>query len=159
MISCCSKLVSDEKLTIPRKDYLGTELRTDGYYYEINNDLTSIYFLYRNGIILYAYSYRNKTLEEIESEIISQIKEGQKIHKSRFGVFIVEGNTITIEQWAASTGFSLPVVRSYGTIQNDSTFLVTKTYSSETQKERSANLLYHFRQFNNKPDSTNVFIQ
>jgi hypothetical protein len=162
-MSCCSKLFSDEKLTLSKTSYLGSELRIDGYYYELHNDLTTVYFLYQDGIILYAYSHRNKNLDEIEMDMLNNDmyngNKNKKGDKTRWGVFLIEGKNIQFERWDASTGGRLPTIKCSGYIVNDTTFHITRTYSSETEKEYFVDWIYHFKQFDNKPDSTNVYIK
>jgi hypothetical protein len=158
--ACCNKLFSDEKLTLPKINYDGNELRTDGYYYEMHDNLTTIYFLYRSGIILYAYSHRNKDLKEIESIMLNNnMYENRKDDKARWGIFLINGNTIQFERWDASSGRGLSTFKCFGYLENDTTFYILKTYSSETKKEYSVNWIYHFKQFDNKPDSTNAYIK
>jgi hypothetical protein len=70
LLSCCNKLFPDEKLTLQRRDYIGKELRTDGYYYYFTQNNTVVYFLYKNGIILCAHSYSSHDLNTIESEMV-----------------------------------------------------------------------------------------
>jgi hypothetical protein len=163
LVSCCSTLFPDEKLTLVKTFYTGNELRMDGYYYEMHNDLTTVYFLYRDGIILYAYSHRNKSLDEIEAEMLNNDmyngNRNKKGDKARWGVFLIDGNNIQFERWDASTGGGLPAIKCSGYIENDTTFRIIRTYSSETKKEYSVDWVYHFKQFANKPDSTNVYIK
>ena len=53
----------------------------------------------------------------------------------------------------------MPVYLDKGEIQNDSTFLITKSIRSKTGEEKELNEIYHFKQFSPKPDSTNVFVK
>jgi hypothetical protein len=160
-ISCCNTLYSDEKLTLPKTPYVGNELQIDGYYYEIHNNLTSVYFLYRDGIILYVYSHQDKNLDKIEIEMLNNnmYNDNKKGDKASWGVFLIDGNTIQFERWDASTGGGLPTIKCSGYIENDTTFHITRTYSSETKKEYLVDLTYHFKPFAHKPDSTNVYIK
>jgi len=163
MCVTCSTFFSDEKLTLPKTPYIDSELQIDGYYYHVNNNLTTIYFLYRDGIILYAYSYRDKNLDEIEREMLNNDmyngNRNNKGDKTRWGVFLVENNNIQFERWDAGTGGGLPTVKNVGYIENDTTFHITRIHRSDTPKAYSGDWVYHFRQFSPKPDSTNVFIK
>lgn len=156
---CCDKFFPDEKLSLEKTPYTGNELRTDGYYYEYNDNLISIYFLYKDGIILYAFSHKEIGLDEIEKEMIeNNMYNDFQADKSRWGLFVVNGKTFQMERWTSSTGFSLPVTRCKGYIENDTTFHITETFQSDTRKYYQGDWVYHFKQFNLKPDSTNNFI-
>ena len=51
-MSSCSKWLENEKLTLQKTPYTGNELRTDGYYYDMEDGkIWSTYFFYRNGIL------------------------------------------------------------------------------------------------------------
>jgi len=157
-MSCCNKLFPDEKLSIQRLDYNGNELRTDGYYYYFSLNNTVVYFLYKNGIILCAASYSSTDLNTVESEMIKVYPDYKK-YKDGWGVFLVNGNKINYEIWNTSTGYSLPVIKCNGIIENDTTFRITETYFSDSKKTDYGETVFHFKQFDNKPDSTNNYIK
>jgi len=157
-MSCCSKIFPDEKLSMQRMDYSGNELRTDGYYYYFTKNNTVVYFLYKNGIILCAHSYSSHDLNTVEVEMVKIYPEIRKL-KDGWGVFLVNDNKIEYEIWNASTGYSLPTIKHIGVIENDTTFRITETYFSDTKKTDYKEFIYRFKQFDNKPDSTNVFIK
>jgi len=149
--------VLDEKLTLQRRDYTGNELKTNGYYYVFRNEnLTSVYFFYRNGIALYLGGYSSNNLDYVESNLI---KEFGKTTKDQWGVFIVNGNSIQYESWTGSSGFSAALDKRSGNIKNDTTIHFTERYSSEYKTTRTIDEVWHFKQFNSKPDSTNNFIK
>jgi len=147
----------DEKLTLKRADYTGNALRTDGYYhaYFCETDISAVMFLYRNGVSLTRGGYSMHILDEIEERIIKQNFET----KTRWGVFIVNGDTIQHERWAESTGFRSCLYRKKGYIVNDSTIHFIEDFLSETKKTYSIDEVWHFKQFDNKPDSTNKYIK
>jgi len=161
-ISCCSKLFPDEKLTIQRADYTGNELKIDGYYYyqEITEKYsnTIVMVLYRNGIVLSCGSFSTTDLNVVEEDMPKRYNLLKK-HKIGWGVFLITDNQISIERWNASTGFSLPIAICKGYIENDSTFHITETYFSDSEKTNYGETVYHFKQFANKPDSTNNYIK
>ena len=143
----------DEKLTMQRSSYLGNDIRLDGYYYNQRKnsgspprDYTTVFFLYRNGIILNAHSYIGTNLDVVEKEMINQYEALQN-QKIGWGIFIVTGNQIEYEQWSTSVGGGLPVFKNNYIIENDTTLI------------NSWGEIYHFRQFSPKPDSTNNFIK
>lgn len=155
LMSCCSALFPDEKLSMQRKGYVGNELRTDGYYYVFKESTTAIYFLYRNGILLSAGGYLSYNLEAIEKVIINKDVKS----KDHWGIFIVDGNSIQYEKWVGSTGFHASLSKSTGYIENDTTIHFTEKYISEAQATHSIDEIWHFKQFDNKPDSTNIYIK
>jgi hypothetical protein len=158
-MSCCNTLFPDEKLSMQRVDYLGNEIRTDGYYYYFTkNNNTVVYFLYKNGIILCAHSYSTHNLNFVEAEMVKIYSEIRK-QKDGWGIFIVDSKKIEYEMWNASTGTSLPSMKCKGYIENDTTFYITETYYSDMKKTESKETVYHFKQFANKPDSTNIYIK
>ena len=154
---CCNKLFPDEKLTLPREDYLGNELRTDGYYYAFfsETNITAVMFLYRNGISISQGGYATRDLDEIEKRVIKD-KFNSKVH---WGVFVVNGNKIQHEKWVGSTGIGAVLNKGTGHIENDTTIHFTERYNSEYQKTHAVDEIWHFKQFNNKPDSTNNYIK
>ena len=156
LFSCCSTLFSDDELTLQRTDYTGNELRTDGYYYVFGpNNNTAIYFLYRNGVILTVGGFLTQNLDSIEKRIIDK-DIGSKDH---WGVFIVNNNFIQYERWAGSTGFSAGLYKCKGNILNNTTIHFIESYNSRTDNTNSIDEIWYFKQFDNKPDSTNNFIK
>jgi hypothetical protein len=85
--------------------------------------------------------------------------DNKKRDKASWGLFLLNGNTIQFERWEASSGGGLPTIKCSGYIENDSTFHILNTYSSESRKDYFGDWIYHFKQFDNKPDSTNVYIK
>jgi hypothetical protein len=165
IISCfygCDKLFPDDNLTLKRVDYNGNELRVDGYYHRFNENEqhphTVIMFLYRNGIVLSCGSYPSLELNIVEAELVKTYPDIRK-NKDGWGVFSITNNQIVIEQWNAPTGISLPTIKRKGYIENDSTFHIIESYFSDINKTYYDEMIYHFKQFDNKPDSTNVFIK
>jgi len=158
ILVACKALNPDENLTIQRVDYTGNELRTDGYYYYFFENNTVVYFLYRNGIILCAHSYPSNDLNFVEKEMVKIYSEIRK-QKFGWGVFLICNNTIEYETWNVPISVSMPIIRCKGYIENDTTFCITESYYSDLKKTEYSNEIYHFKQFNNKPDSTNVYIK
>ncbi|MDR1897735.1 MAG: hypothetical protein LBR10_13185 [Prevotellaceae bacterium] len=156
---CCDKLFPDEKLSLQRIDYKGNELQTNGYYYcyFAQTDVTAIYFLYRNGIIRYIGGYSRYNEDNREQEII---KYYNKSVKTDWGVFVVDANSIQYETWEARpSGVSACIRRRSGYIENDTTFCITESYYSGRNETKQVNEIYHFKQFENKPDSTNIYVK
>jgi len=149
-ISC--KSIFDEKLTLPRRDYTGNELRIDGYYHVSRQENHSaVYFLYRNGIVLFVGGYSDR----FEEKMVNFKSKS----KSDWGVFIVDGNIIQYEKWVGSSNIRACISKYTGHIVNDTTIRFTEYYYSETKNTFSIDEIWHFKQFANKPDSTNKFIK
>ena len=144
----CNKLFRDEKLTLQRTDYNGTEVRTDGYYYSYYvdnvtppNESIVVFFLFRNGVILSAGAYERTNFDILEKSMLKRY-ESLINKKMGWGVFNVSGNKLEYEQWSTSVGGGLPVFRNSYYILNDTTL---RNY---------ADMIYHFKHFSPKPDST-----
>lgn len=157
-MSCRKTLFPDEKLTMERVPYTGSELRIDGYYYlqDEEYEYTTVRFLFANGVILSAGSYSSLDLGVVESRLVQGYNTIED--KIGWGVFAIAGDQIIIEQWNGTTGGGLPIVRSKGHIENDTTFRITELYFSNMNETRYYDRALHFKQFDNKPDSVNSFI-
>jgi len=155
----CNVIYPDEELTIKRQNYKGNELRTDGYYHLFNetNNITVVYYFYRNGIILLGGSFGGNNLNEIEKQLVNpKVKT-----KTNWGVFFIENNTIQYEKWIGSSS-STPkayLFSSKGYILNDTTIHLIEKYYSERKETLAINEIWRFKQFDYKPDSTNVYIK
>jgi hypothetical protein len=157
-LSSCNTLFPDDQLTMQRVDYNGNELRTDGYYYYFvqEQNRTVIYFLYKNGVILWYGTYLTFNIDDIEKEIVNKSFKS----KDHWGVFIVNSNIIQYEMWIeAPSGVRACINRCSGYIENDSTLCFTESYNSGRNETRQIDEVWHFKQFDNKPDSTNVYIK
>jgi hypothetical protein len=155
----CSTIFPDDNLTLKRVDYKGNELRIDGYYYCYfeKTDITVIYFLFRNGIIRNTGGYSRYNEDNREQEMVSYYG---KSTKTDWGVFVIDGNKIQYEKWIeAPSGVRASINRRSGYIENDTTFHITESYYSGTGETKQVDEVWHFKQFDNKPDSTNVYIK
>jgi len=159
LLAGCNRLFPDEELMLQKADYKGNELKINGYFYHFQQQPsgTIVKYLYRNGIILSGYYHSTTDLNEVEIEMVKEYDLLQK-DKSRWGVFVINGNSIQYSAWSTSVGGGLPSFKCLGVIENDTTFRITKSINSNG-KEFSENKIYHFRQFSPKPDSTNVYIK
>lgn len=160
LMSCCSTLFPDEKLTLDRMDYNGNELRMDGYYYCYfeNTDITVVYFLFRNGILRYTGGYSRYNEDNREKEMVSYYDRFTP--KTDWGLFVINDNKIQYEKWIeAPSGIKAAINRRSGYIENDTTIHFTESYNSGTGEIKQVDEVWHFKQFANKPDSTNVYIK
>ena len=158
-ISCRKTLCKDDDLTLSRVEYKGSELKLNGYYFRsIDDDRLELMVLYRNGIIF------TTNVGEIKSKWWeSQFMDGSfgrkvGLAKYEWGLFLINNNTIKIEKWYINE-CGLPVYLSNGELLNDSTFILKESRrSKDGSNYRTYNLIYHFKKFSPKPDSTNTFI-
>ena len=159
-MSCCSSLFSDEKLSMKRVDYHGNELKIDGYYYHYHQEpeSTQILFLYRNGVLLLTRFFPSHDLDYVEKTMLTEYDKIRE-DKIRWGVFLILDDRIEYEKWNGSTGIGLPIIKRKGIIENDTTFRIIETYFSDSKETDYKELIYHFKQFSPKPDSTNVYIK
>jgi len=160
----CKKEKLDDKLTMQRKEYIGNQLRIDGYYYYKygNPEYISMQFMYKNGIIM-DMGVSNKNIDAIETEILTpEYINAIKKYKCNWGVFQIENTSIKFEKWyPVSDGVYHAYVRS-GAILNDTTFVINESYRFQDGQKteiRSLNEIYRFKNFSPKPDSTNSFIE
>ena len=146
----------DDKCTLEQRDYVGNNLRVDGYYYEDveKEDYTTIFILYRNGVVL---TPGNPKMTEADNYVAKWNKNDfYKETISIWGLFEVEDSVVSLEYYLPSMyGHHTYLMR--GTILNDTTFSMTEGKRSDQSKYESINRLYRFRQTDAKPDSTNIF--
>jgi hypothetical protein len=139
-----------EELSFQRMNYIGNELRIDGYYYCHYEDRIIVYFLFRNGVIKLCGS--PSSIQDFENRNTPCSGSSSKIG---WGVFIVEKDIIKHEIWRGSPGFEiLPTEISEGKILNDTIFHIILSYRQDGSERKMVDKMYHFRQFSPKPDST-----
>ena len=161
----CSIFENDENLSMQRRDYIGNELRTDGYYYYyqwhnyLNKEQIVVVSLYRNGIIR-ACGGGYDSFQDFESRIAIINTATSNPNKSPWGIFIVEGNVIKYEKWYGARALEPYRTRIYaGKILNDTTFQITEAYRPNNSERQVYDWIFHFKQFSPKPDSTTVYIK
>jgi hypothetical protein len=153
---------SDEAIRLQRMDYIGNELRTDGYYFsEFDSGgvlANQIYFFYKNGVILYGFSPKLSETQIIEDRYRNGEFYDQVIDKKwAWGVYRVFGNEIEWEKWGVGEPPLKTVLKS-GFIINDTTFHITNLSNPDGSDSEVIDELYRFKAFSPKPDSTNTFI-
>jgi hypothetical protein len=154
------------KLLIHRKDVNTSTLNLNGYYFleesGENKGLKSIYFLYKNGILLYAGSYKDSEINSIEKKIIKDyLNNSNEIAKRNlinWGVFSIDGTEISMEKWEPTEGMRRTSIKR-GIVLNNQSFIINYLYSPFSNKNNKVSDIYHFRTFSPKPDSTNNFIK
>jgi len=156
--SCCYE---DDLLRNEREDYLGDNLRIDGfYYYYFQGEIRGVTFFYRNGICLEIVGDGNKRAdpEEVKTLLTEEYIEYHRKRKAGWGIFKFVGNTFLIEKWTAPSYGSRATIIESGHILNETSFLITKSDDSQ-EGITDSNRTYFFHPYNPKPDSTNVFIK
>lgn len=157
----CEKLITWDEFALQKTQYESDLLRLDGYYYELTNDgkYQSLYFFYRNGVLLNVGGLFLNTGEMdayINREFITDHRYAG--NKNSWGLFVVNDHTIKFEHYYPSDDINKKSYIREGVILNDSTFHIVVSYRSGGTERRIKDEIYHFRAFSSKPDSTNRFI-
>lgn len=165
LLNSCGKalILNSEKLHLPKEDYTGSNLRTDGYYYQfIDNSYFRPIIFYRNGAVLFPGGSKS-TLTEMDNYILNSFvkKQGYKNVIYWWGIFNIKEDYIVFEKWNASEP-PYKTNTSEGKVINDTTFIITGEYwfidGVKTDIPVYGTHEYHFRRFSPKPDSTNTFM-
>jgi len=144
---------SRRALQTTRQDYLGTELRLDGVYY--NKPQKAHFFLYRNGVFFDGGTGFRGSVNDL-MKFYSQKENYITAYQLPYawGVFSIENNQILIEKWVSSDAFGIYTTTNFdGAIINDTTLLLNypiKSIAVDT---------FYFHKLSEKPDSTNTFIK
>ena len=151
----------DEPLTIVKKPYEGMELRTDGYYFNMEDGkIWYTYFFYRNGGLLYGAGTDtlDDNLDKYDDWFVSEaFLDYIKTNKRRWGLFEIHDDSIVFERWVMAEG-GFPVLRFSGNIIDDTTFIITRSEYPHQGDAYNKYEIFHFHAFSPKPDSTNMFI-
>ena len=153
-----------EKFSLPKQENLSGKLRLDGCYYSFfpinNHQYVSIYFFYENGIIY----HENIPFESVEKGLQVYIDRNKDINYAKvskkdqtiWGLYNILNDNITIEKAEPVDG--LPMLKEYGKIINDTTFVLNQSKEHKVLTKYSPEYL-HFKQFRSKPDSTYCLIK
>lgn len=160
--SCEKSDINDDELILVKNNYVGQELKTEGFYYhtfQSDKESANICFFFRNGVY---FTIGSPNLDEInDKEIINRYIKYSKNTKYSWGLFQIEGDTIKYEKWVPVEG-PLVAVTYEGKILNDTTFIVDNYYrmiNGQKVDLTKIDWIYHFKEFSPKPDSTNSFIK
>jgi hypothetical protein len=141
--------------------YYGDELRIDGYYYsgpDYESDIGVAVF-YKDGFCIHTWvrPVNQDTLNYIENEILLNDKYISELKNSpsHIGVFRIINHDIEFEVWE----YRNETVSHFGKVINDTIFIVNKRIEHRTNTVIPENRTYRFKQFSQKPDSTNVWIK
>ncbi len=157
-------ICKDEKLSLNKVEFTGSQLRIDGFYYgRPTTDYQGaifydVFIFYKNGVLMRP---GNIGFEKME-DYISQVEkiELPKETKYNWGIFNIDNKILKIEHWkAAQCGY--PSILRTGEILNDTTFILKKMEIRDNMgvTQTDINEDFHFRHFEIKPDSTNNFIR
>lgn len=148
--SCLRNWTQNLKLT--RVEYLGKEIKTNGFYY--NKKLFYYFFLFRNGVAL-GFSRANNT-EHILSrwERLGHDTKFLNNYPPDWGVFQVESSKIKIERWVGGDIGRYNTKIYQGSILNDSTIILPIIPISAGKQDT-----FHFYPTSVRPDSTTRFIK
>lgn len=160
-IFSCSKEEEELKLGTAKENYNGS-LRTDGYYsLIISNDAEEralSYILYRDGTLLYGGAPLTSDVSARETEFSNGTWTiAAAGEKTFWGIYQVDGNEITFDQWYIRDGGVLASYQTTGTILNDSTFIMSSS-NREGLDGVPLEEVYHFKPLSEKPDSINQFL-
>lgn len=155
-------LCKDKEFSFDRIDNTTGKLRLDGYYYsqyfsDSTQDLSLVCFLYENGIYEGNSSGPNEEVREGDVEIDDSF--GRNNAKTSWGIYKIEGDEIEIQFWLPTQLSCHAIQVEKGVIENDTTFIITSTYTTKDDDVREVNSVFRFVPYSPKPDSTNSFIQ
>ena len=156
LFSSCDKLFEDDKLSLTREPYTGNELRMDGYYYETTG--TRVLVFYRNGTV---NDFGGINLNEMDQFEESMFTNQLRNLKSSWGVFQIKNDDILYERWIHSPPPSINTYFFRGKILNDTTYVINEMYRIKNGKKYDVSVrndTYKFKKLDQKPDSTNQYI-
>lgn len=154
----------NEELTFIRADYVGDQLKVDGYYYCRYNvyDSASYYilFLYKSGIVLNGgYPYESELSVREDEFKNGQYKKSVKKIANYWGLFTIDSTTI---QYEMLHGGPFRAMIDSGKILNDTTFIILKrksSYGTLGIEEKALQDTFRLKPFSPKPDSINIYIK
>ena len=158
--SCLKENIS---LSNTREDYLGNQLRIDGFFHQITKDgyIVNTFFYYRNGI-LFKIPVRSEFMDPADfvSLLTKETIEFNRKRKYNWGVFKIKGNEFISEHWETPTsGNYFATITMTGEILSDTCFVITKFVHSQEGINETSRAYWYFYPFSPKPDSTNNFIR
>ncbi len=155
---CKDMFRKDDELSFVKTPNTSNKIRLDGYYYKyIDSDRVNIRIYYQNGVV-YSTSKFND-LNSFEKKITDGNEITRESIKIQWALYLIKEDSIFTNGLAILSGaLYFSEMFSKGIILNDTTILFKETKFSNGNID-SYNDTLHFKQFNQKPDSTNVFIK
>ena len=136
-----------------------SQFRIDGFYYHINDDgNVGVRYFFKDGSSYSAF-HGDFDIESIEE--CPQIWERTRDIPYFWGFYIVEGDIIriqTLDPTSLHRHRRFMVQEERFRIENDSTIRFFKRISPEG-RVRNFDIVFHFRQCENKPDSMNILLR
>jgi hypothetical protein len=162
--SCNSIITEDENLSLKKEANNSGALKLRGYYFTNSEgkdgSLITIYFLYNDGIIINVGTIPVSKWSSFESELTTtSFGVNLKRLKDAFGVYQISNGHIKFDMWYPGPGPAKLVYLRSGSIVNDSTFIIDLIERKSRRTSETVREIYHFKQFNPKPDSVNEFIK
>lgn len=164
--------ISFEPLTQIKKNFIGSNLKLNGYYYSFDYKKIKAFTLFKNGVFYNNFfdgidSYYNENLDSLDTKYLKHFLFDIKYPlQYQWGLFNINNSEISIERWVtASGGGAYPTQMLKGTIKNDTTIYFHTLVGAhpinvgKMKKIIKIDETYHFRKFSPKPDSTNNFIK
>ena len=161
ILSSCLK--ENTPLINSRVDYLGDNLRIDGFYYEKKPDGTlgsRLTFFYKNGV-KFVVTFSEMITDPVECVTIltKDRVEADRKRKYNWGIFIIKNNDFFCEEWSTPiNGNYVNLITQTGEILSDTCIMITTFNNGNTFQENLKGMMY-FYPYNPKPDSTNIFIE
>ncbi|WP_294186894.1 hypothetical protein [Sphingobacterium sp.] len=159
LIVSCS--VRRQLPTLQLKENDSERLLLNGYYYtKLDSVFFDVIFLYKNGIVYQGGNPDIKDGFKNIDETFSQSYINDKKTGYIWGLYIVDGNHITIERYL--TPIYAEKYQTYvdkGHVVNERKFIITSRKYIKTGKLEARRDTFNFRPLSIKPDSTNNFIK
>lgn len=99
-------------------------------------------------------SARNNLEDQLNRRIVGDDKGAYKENIFQRGVYSIDGRNIILQHYYG-TGGGPNLIEYHGEILNDTTFVIQLEKSYESQSKERLEILYKFKKFSIKPDSTN----
>ena len=96
--------------------------------------------------MFYPGSFESGDIEDVKDMLEDSVNDDYHLtNRASWGIFLINGSTITIEKWWHASGGNREVRQEKGIIQGDTSVVIGDDE-------------YFFDGFSPKPDSTNMFV-
>jgi hypothetical protein len=154
---------SVSNFTIKKLPISSNVLKLNGYYFYSNSSVyangVGVCFLYSNGVLYELnsnYESLDQALKYYKIKDNNVTSKNYPIERSYWGLYRTLGDSIILEQHDVGQGF--PLFKFTGRILNDTTFYINTSKKENEKTKTFENIVYHFKKFEPKPDSTNKFV-
>lgn len=149
--------LSQQNLT--KTPIINSSIKLNGYYIGNQNGVYNILLIYDNGLIRYVGSLDSDNANKVSNYLIKEYINSKPKNDSRVGWGVIRINNLDLEYDMYYPRMDAPIYTRKGIILNDSTFQIESVSAYKSKKINTENIVYHFRSFSPKPDSTNNFIK